>query len=126
MTRASAYLFDGERDVMGNLTIHISGNSLAQETGLPQEGERYILKSKQIQILDTFSLQIQSSISKLGNTEEILYTLRMHLFGLQFFLPFSTGFAYLENALIYVTFLPILLPTIFFFSLSHLLSLLSF
>jgi hypothetical protein len=47
VTRASAYLFDGERDVIGNLTIHISENSLAQETGLPQEGERDILKKKQ-------------------------------------------------------------------------------
>jgi hypothetical protein len=36
-----AHSFDGERATVGNLTIRITGDSIAHVTGLPQIGERY-------------------------------------------------------------------------------------
>ena len=38
--------FDGERDIMGNLTNKLSEDVIEQITGLPQQGERYF-KTKQ-------------------------------------------------------------------------------
>jgi len=41
VTKEFAHTFDGERAIVGNLTLHLSEHVLAQVTRLPQAGERY-------------------------------------------------------------------------------------
>ena len=42
VTKEFSHTFDGERDTIGNLTLHLLEHVLAHVTGLPHEGERYL------------------------------------------------------------------------------------